>query len=110
MYLRYHNIFWRRWFSPQQLKNVNVIFVLVWTFASVTLLSAATAKVEPGTEEEEEDPTDAFYQQALAGFILVLTEEGDMIFLSDSVSKYIGITQVRAHLIVQIQLCGMCSV
>lgn len=44
--------------------------------------------------EETENPTDGFYQQALAGFILVMTEEGDMIFLSESVSKYIGITQV----------------
>nr|UBK24442.1 hypoxia inducible factor-3 [Rhynchocypris lagowskii] len=45
--------------------------------------------------EETENPTDGFYQQALAGFILVMTEEGDMIFLSESVSKYIGITQLE---------------
>ncbi|XP_043115844.1 hypoxia inducible factor 1 subunit alpha, like isoform X2 [Puntigrus tetrazona] len=45
--------------------------------------------------EETESPTDAFYQQALAGFILVMTEEGDMVFLSESVSKYIGITQLE---------------
>uniref|UniRef100_A0A672RI04 Hypoxia-inducible factor 1-alpha-like n=1 Tax=Sinocyclocheilus grahami TaxID=75366 RepID=A0A672RI04_SINGR len=45
--------------------------------------------------EETENPTDAFYQQALAGFILVMTEEGDMVFLSESVSKYIGITQLE---------------
>ncbi|KAL7848852.1 hypothetical protein SRHO_G00204750 [Serrasalmus rhombeus] len=58
------------------------------------LLRSTTTKMEPGTEEEE-DPTDAFYQQALAGFILVMTEEGDMIFLSDNVSKYIGIAQLE---------------
>ncbi|XP_067306712.1 hypoxia inducible factor 1 subunit alpha, like isoform X2 [Pseudorasbora parva] len=45
--------------------------------------------------EETENPTDSFYQQALSGFILVMTEEGDMIFLSESVSKYIGITQLE---------------
>ncbi|XP_058601165.1 hypoxia inducible factor 1 subunit alpha, like isoform X2 [Onychostoma macrolepis] len=45
--------------------------------------------------EETESPTDAFYQQALAGFILVMTEEGDMVFLSESVSKYIGIPQLE---------------
>ncbi|XDV32268.1 hypothetical protein PO909_003130 [Leuciscus waleckii] len=45
--------------------------------------------------EETENPTDGFYQQALAGFILVMTEEGDMVFLSESVSKYIGITQLE---------------
>lgn len=48
--------------------------------------------------EKEEDPTDPFYQQALAGFILVLSEDGDMVFLSDNVSKFVGITQVGAAL------------
>lgn len=38
---------------------------------------------------------DAFYAQALAGFIMVLTEEGDMVYLTENVSKYVGITQVR---------------
>lgn len=45
-------------------------------------------------EEEEEDPMDTFYPQALAGFIMVTTEEGDMIYLTENVSKHIGITQV----------------
>ncbi|XP_026780603.3 hypoxia inducible factor 1 subunit alpha, like [Pangasianodon hypophthalmus] len=49
----------------------------------------------PAAAEEEEDPTDAFYQQALAGFILVLSDDGDMVFLSDNVSKFIGITQLE---------------
>lgn len=38
---------------------------------------------------------DGFYPQTLAGFIMVLTEEGDMIFLTENVNKYIGIVQVR---------------
>uniref|UniRef100_A0A4W4DMT2 Hypoxia inducible factor 1 subunit alpha, like n=1 Tax=Electrophorus electricus TaxID=8005 RepID=A0A4W4DMT2_ELEEL len=42
----------------------------------------------------DEDPTDTFYQQALAGFVLVMTEEGDMVFLSDNVSKFVGINQM----------------
>ncbi|TSN39310.1 Hypoxia-inducible factor 1-alpha [Bagarius yarrelli] len=53
------------------------------------LHSSCTKKVE------EEDPTDAFYQQALAGFILVMSEDGDMVFLSETVSKFIGITQLE---------------
>lgn len=40
---------------------------------------------------------DGFYPQTLAGFIMVLTEEGDMIFLTENVNKYIGIVQVRLH-------------
>ncbi|XP_062872655.1 hypoxia inducible factor 1 subunit alpha, like isoform X2 [Trichomycterus rosablanca] len=58
------------------------------------LLHSSSTKLPP-TVKKEEDPTDAFYQQALAGFMLVLNEEGDMIFLSDNVSKYIGITQME---------------
>ncbi|KAM9318070.1 hypoxia inducible factor 1 subunit alpha, like isoform 2-T2 [Pholidichthys leucotaenia] len=46
-------------------------------------------------EEEDEDPMDTFYPQALAGFIMVLTEEGDMIYLTESVSKHVGITQLE---------------
>ncbi|XP_060928726.1 hypoxia inducible factor 1 subunit alpha, like [Limanda limanda] len=46
-------------------------------------------------EEEEEDPMDAFYPQTLAGFIMVMTEEGDMIYLTENVSKHIGITQLE---------------
>lgn len=69
----------------------NTLFCYRW-------LSAAWTKA---AEEEEEDPTDAFYQQALAGFILVLNEDGDMVFLSDNVNKFIGITQVSAALKVE---------
>lgn len=40
---------------------------------------------------------DSFYLQTLAGFIMVLTEEGDMIFLTENVNKSIGIVQVRSQ-------------
>ncbi|XP_035010584.2 hypoxia inducible factor 1 subunit alpha, like [Hippoglossus stenolepis] len=50
---------------------------------------------EDEEEEEEEDPIDAFYPQTLAGFIMVMTEEGDMIYLTENVSKHIGITQLE---------------
>ncbi|KAI5626719.1 hypoxia-inducible factor 3-alpha isoform X2 [Silurus asotus] len=58
------------------------------------LLDSSWTKASPAAKEED-DPTDAFYQQALAGFILVLSEDGDMVFLSDNVSKFIGITQLE---------------
>ncbi|XP_023266086.1 hypoxia-inducible factor 3-alpha-like isoform X2 [Seriola lalandi dorsalis] len=50
---------------------------------------------EEEEEEEEEDPMDAFYPQALAGFIMVMTEEGDLIYLTENVSRHIGITQLE---------------
>ncbi|KAM4590536.1 hypoxia inducible factor 1 subunit alpha, like isoform 1-T2 [Fundulus diaphanus] len=46
-------------------------------------------------EEKDEDPMDAFFPQALAGFIMVITEEGDMVFLTENVNKHIGITQLE---------------
>lgn len=52
---------------------------------------------EKEEEEEEEDPMDVFYPQALAGFIMVMTEEGDMIYLTENVSSHIGITQVHVN-------------
>ncbi|KAM9733930.1 LOW QUALITY PROTEIN: hypoxia inducible factor 1 subunit alpha, like [Menidia menidia] len=50
---------------------------------------------EEEEEEEDEDPMDAFYPQALAGFIMVMTEEGDMIYLTENVNKHIGVTQLE---------------
>uniref|UniRef100_A0A4W6FTD9 Hypoxia inducible factor 1 subunit alpha, like n=1 Tax=Lates calcarifer TaxID=8187 RepID=A0A4W6FTD9_LATCA len=50
---------------------------------------------EEEEEEEEEDPMDAFYPQSLAGFVMVMTEEGDMIYLTENVSRHIGITQLE---------------
>ncbi|CAK6957819.1 hypoxia inducible factor 1 subunit alpha%2C like isoform X2 [Scomber scombrus] len=54
-------------------------------------------KEEEEEEEEEElheDPMDCFYPQVLAGFIMVMTEEGDMIYLTENVSRHIGISQL----------------
>lgn len=48
-------------------------------------------------ERDEDDPMDSFYLQTLAGFIMVLTEDGDMIFLTENVNKSIGIVQVRSQ-------------
>uniref|UniRef100_A0A3P9Q8I3 Hypoxia inducible factor 1 subunit alpha, like n=1 Tax=Poecilia reticulata TaxID=8081 RepID=A0A3P9Q8I3_POERE len=51
--------------------------------------------VKKEEEEEDEDPMDAFFPQALAGFVMVMTEEGDMVFLTENVNKHIGITQLE---------------
>ena len=38
---------------------------------------------------------DACYLKALEGFVMVLTAEGDMAYLSENVSKHLGLSQVR---------------
>ncbi|EMP27091.1 Hypoxia-inducible factor 3-alpha [Chelonia mydas] len=49
------------------------------------------------TSEEwrgQPEQVDACYLKALDGFVMVLTEEGDMAYLSENVSKHLGLTQV----------------
>nr|XP_057935499.1 hypoxia inducible factor 1 subunit alpha, like isoform X2 [Doryrhamphus excisus] len=46
-------------------------------------------------EEEDEDPANGLYAQALAGFIVVISEEGDMIYLTENVNKHVGIAQLE---------------
>ncbi|XP_047464777.1 endothelial PAS domain-containing protein 1 [Mugil cephalus] len=52
-------------------------------------------------EEEEEKKKDTveleinMYLRTLEGFLMVLSTEGDMIFLSDNVSTYMGLTQTE---------------
>ena len=62
---------------------------------NITCLCFTSGEKQKEEEEEEEDPMDTFYPEALAGFVMVMTEEGDMIYLTENVSKHIGITQVH---------------
>ncbi|KAK3093787.1 hypothetical protein FSP39_020222 [Pinctada imbricata] len=41
-----------------------------------------------------EDKLDSLYSKALEGFLLLLSEDGDIIYVSDNVAKYLGIVQV----------------
>lgn len=38
------------------------------------------------------------YLKILEGFVMVISTEGDMIFLSENVSKYMGLTQVHTFI------------
>ncbi|XP_020642729.3 hypoxia-inducible factor 3-alpha [Pogona vitticeps] len=46
-------------------------------------------------EMESEEQVDAYYLKALDGFLMVLTEEGDMIYLSENVNKHLGLSQLE---------------
>nr|XP_023660067.1 endothelial PAS domain-containing protein 1 isoform X1 [Paramormyrops kingsleyae] len=46
-----------------------------------------------GTEEDTQ--MDNLYQKSLEGFITVVTSDGDMIFLSENINKFMGLTQVE---------------
>lgn len=46
-------------------------------------------------EDEMKAQMNCFYLKALDGFVMVLTDDGDMIYISDNVNKYMGLTQVK---------------
>ncbi|XP_057413990.1 endothelial PAS domain-containing protein 1 isoform X3 [Balaenoptera acutorostrata] len=57
------------------------------------LLSSVCSENEP--EAEADQQMDNLYLKALEGFIAVVTQDGDMIFLSENISKFMGLTQVE---------------
>lgn len=40
---------------------------------------------------------DSLYLKSLEGFVTVVTSDGDIIFLSENINKFMGLTQVREH-------------
>ncbi|XP_019404911.1 PREDICTED: endothelial PAS domain-containing protein 1 [Crocodylus porosus] len=57
------------------------------------LLSSVCSDIE--NELETNQQMDNLYLKALEGFIAVVTQDGDMIFLSENINKYMGLTQVE---------------
>ncbi|XP_066553154.1 endothelial PAS domain-containing protein 1b isoform X2 [Amia ocellicauda] len=49
----------------------------------------------PEGECEADRQMDSLYLKALEGFIAVVTQDGDMIFLSENINKFMGLTQVE---------------
>lgn len=47
---------------------------------------------EKGAEEET-----SMYLRILEGFLMVVSTEGDMMYLSSNVNKYMGLTQVHTY-------------
>lgn len=52
-------------------------------------------------EDEMKAQMNCFYLKALDGFVMVLTDDGDMIYISDNVNKYMGLTQVKCPYILR---------
>ncbi|XP_063047819.1 endothelial PAS domain-containing protein 1b [Engraulis encrasicolus] len=60
------------------------------------LLSASSASsCSNGIETEEDRQMDNLYLKSLEGFVSVVTTDGDMIFLSENINKFMGLTQVE---------------
>lgn len=52
---------------------------------------------EAEKESELETQLNSFYLKALDGFLMVLSEDGDMVYLSENVCKCMGLTQVNIY-------------
>ncbi|XP_066451647.1 endothelial PAS domain-containing protein 1 isoform X2 [Eleutherodactylus coqui] len=50
---------------------------------------------EGDLDAESENQIDNLYLKALEGFVAIVTQDGDMIFLSENVNKYMGLAQVE---------------
>ncbi|XP_055358696.1 endothelial PAS domain-containing protein 1-like isoform X2 [Betta splendens] len=48
-----------------------------------------------GADTEEDRQMDGLYLKSLEGFVTVVTSDGDMIFLSENINKFMGLTQVE---------------
>lgn len=62
-----------------------------FTFVTSLLFDCAD---DADKENELESQLNGFYLKALEGFLMVLSEDGDMVYLSENVSKSMGLTQV----------------
>ncbi|KAM9847715.1 endothelial PAS domain-containing protein 1b [Aulostomus maculatus] len=47
------------------------------------------------SDSDGDERMDSLYLKSLEGFITVVTSDGDMIFLSENISKFMGLTQVE---------------
>lgn len=47
-----------------------------------------------GVDGDEDGQMDSLYLKSLEGFVTVVTSDGDMIFLSENINKFMGLTQV----------------
>lgn len=49
------------------------------------------------SDGEDNGQMDSLYLKSLEGFVTVVTSDGDMIFLSENINKFMGLTQVHSH-------------
>uniref|UniRef100_A0A3B4B9E4 Uncharacterized protein n=1 Tax=Periophthalmus magnuspinnatus TaxID=409849 RepID=A0A3B4B9E4_9GOBI len=69
------------------------IMRLAISFLRTRKLLASAASTHTGTGYDGQ--MDSLYLKSLEGFITVVTSDGDMIFLSENINKFMGLTQVE---------------
>ncbi len=64
--------------------------------------SFAKYELVPAVDEDEKNRlrvrnADSLFLNALEGFLLVTTADGDIVFISENVNRYLGLSQVNDH-------------
>nr|XP_057920549.1 endothelial PAS domain-containing protein 1b isoform X2 [Doryrhamphus excisus] len=62
---------------------------------AISFLRTRTLFTATGCEGNEDEQMSSLYLKSLEGFITVVTSDGDMIFLSENINKFMGLTQVE---------------
>uniref|UniRef100_A0A5F8G246 Endothelial PAS domain protein 1 n=1 Tax=Monodelphis domestica TaxID=13616 RepID=A0A5F8G246_MONDO len=74
-----------------QLDKASIMRLAISFLRTHKLLSSGERKAS----DEINEQMDNLYLKALEGFIAVVTQDGDMIFLSENINKFMGLTQVE---------------
>ena len=61
---------------------------------SVPDVPTAGTVEETTTDAQKQEEMDSLYPEALDGFVAVLTCDGDVVYLSENVTKYLGLSRV----------------
>ncbi|XP_034941149.1 hypoxia-inducible factor 1-alpha isoform X2 [Chelonus insularis] len=80
--------------SSDQAAHLDKASVMRLAIAYFKVRSVVDALAEPLTKTEIVAEVDSLYPKALDGFMLVLASNGDMVYLSENVSDYLGISQM----------------
>ncbi|KAM8833214.1 hypoxia inducible factor 1 subunit alpha a [Synchiropus picturatus] len=78
--------------SSSSLDKASIMRLTISYLRMRKLLGSDESKAEPGSELDLH--FNSSYLKALEGFLMVLSEDGDMIYLSDNVNKCLGLAQL----------------
>lgn len=74
--------------------GLNKLYVIIKKFSTCEVYCIYTSYAEMPEEGSLEAKLDTFYPKALDGFLVILSKEGDMIYVSETVAKLLGLQQV----------------
>ncbi|XP_053984821.1 hypoxia-inducible factor 3-alpha isoform X2 [Hylaeus volcanicus] len=79
---------------PDQAAHLDKASVMRLAIAYLKVRSVADTMPPPVTKSETSSEMDDLFSKALNGFMLVLSSDGNMVYLSENVSDYLGVSQM----------------